>query len=162
MDSSLVLVGVRSADSSQSVTGLLPGRVNVLVAEGNIAILVLGLVLRAHHWGGGGLGNRGSSVGNGWGGGSLGDDGSLGGNRGNWGGNVGGNHWGGGWSGSRERVEGGDGSSVGKLGVNQGGASIGSRVGESSIPSIGGVEAGTSQELSLTRGQSEESGDYSL
>merc|ERR1711881_93736 len=65
--SSLIDEGVRSGDSSIGVSLLLSGRVDVLVAEGNVSEFVLGLELRAY-----GAGN-GSGVGNG---GRSGDNGS--------------------------------------------------------------------------------------
>merc|ERR1712045_531138 len=66
VDSSLVSVAVGPGDSSVSVASLLLGTVDVLVTVGNVAQLVLSLVLRAVSCGDGG------SRGNNWG--SLGND----------------------------------------------------------------------------------------
>ena len=155
VDSSLVLVSIGPSHSSKSVASLLLGRVDVLVAVGNVAELILGLVLRGHHGGGHGLSHDGGRD-------SLGHDGGSGVGGNNWGlghdggGGVGGNSWGldhGGWEG----VEGGDGSSVGELGVDH-------RAGEgggvwSSDSSVAGVEA---SQLGLASSKSQERGEDSL
>ena len=104
VDTSLVSVAVGPGDSSVSVASLLLGAVDVLVAVGKVALLVLGLVLRAVR----GNGSNGSSLGDHWGGHSLGD---------HWGSSVGHSRLGGGDDGSvGGGIEGGDLGSVGKVG----------------------------------------------
>jgi len=64
VDSSLVSIGVRSGDTSESISLLLLGRVDVLVSVSKVAELILSLELRAD-WTSNGGGKRSSSNSNG-------------------------------------------------------------------------------------------------
>merc|ERR1712072_1231511 len=93
VDTSLVSVGVGPGDSSVSVASFLLGAVDVGVTEGEVLVLVLGLVLAGDV-----RSSNGSSLSNDWGGDSLG---------------IGGNHRGGN-HGGRGGIQGGDRGSIGK------------------------------------------------
>merc|ERR1712227_207714 len=124
VDSSLISIGVRSSDSSQSISRFLLGRVDVLVSIGNISKFILSLVLGAcwsSDWGSNwsssiGGNSRSSSISSNWSSNSWGSSIS-----GNWSSSIRSNSWSSNSWGSntiRCSIQGCDGSTIGKLGIN--------------------------------------------
>lgn len=145
MGACLVPVGVGPDDAAVPVTLLVLGRVDVLVAVGKLAKLVLGLVLGAHggrqRGGDGGGGGQGGRHSGGGGGGGVGDGGDRLGEFGVQGlGHVGGGYDGGGGGG---RVGGGRGGRwVVGVGIGGGeGVVVGPEVGATEHVGVGFARA---------------------